>query len=266
MRRAWRVLVVLGAPAVSVAVATPPAMAACHFFNISVAPASVAEGGVVTVTVFRDGEVLPSAVDVTSIDETATAGADYQAVARNVDFVAGTQQTFDVSITNDPTPEAAETFRLHLSNPTGCSGGLAVGPDATVTIAANDAVPSTTTSTTAATTSTASSASTSTTAPAPSTSTTQHDTNESRRGAVPGETTSTEASTTSSAEPGDDESTSTSGEDGEQATADLADERGGGGGRGPALAVLVVAVAALGGGGLILARRRAGATSDSPDL
>lgn len=170
----------------------------------------------VTVTVTRDGDVQDSQISVTSVNETANGGSDFPTVARSVVFTAGIQQTFEVPITNDSAPEGAETFRLHLSDPSGCliNPNYFVGPDATVTIAANDAVPSTTTSTIAATTSTAPSASTSTTAPAPATSTTQRDTNESPRGDAPGETTSTEASTTSSAEPGDDESTSTSREDG----------------------------------------------------
>lgn len=44
MSRAWRVLVVLGASAASATTATPPAMAACHAFNIAAAPTQVVEG------------------------------------------------------------------------------------------------------------------------------------------------------------------------------------------------------------------------------
>src|SRR5688500_15192508 len=75
-----------------------PALAACHAFTIAVSPASVAEGGTVTVTVTRDAGVNPSNVDVSSINETAQAGSDYPAVQRTVSFTTETQQTFTVAV------------------------------------------------------------------------------------------------------------------------------------------------------------------------
>jgi hypothetical protein len=134
--------------------APPPAHAACHAFEVAVNPATVAEGGTVTVTVTRDFNANPSSVEVVSVNETAVAGQDFPGVQRTVSMGTETSATFTVATTNDTAPEPAETFRLHLQN----AGGCAVNPnftyasDARVTIQDNDAATATPPPTAAATT------------------------------------------------------------------------------------------------------------------
>jgi hypothetical protein len=117
-----------------------PALAACHAFEVKAAPAQVAEGGKVTVTVSRDAAVNPSSVDVSSVDGSATGDVDYPAVNRTISFAGETEQSFEVPITDDPDAEGAESFRLRLSNPGGCAvnQNFQLGPDAPVTIEASD--------------------------------------------------------------------------------------------------------------------------------
>lgn len=120
------------------------ASAGCHAFTVEVSPARVTEGGNVTVSVRRDAGVAPSQVDVETVAETAQAGVDFAELHQTVSFGVGpTQQILSVSTTDDDSPEASETFRLHLSNPAGCAvnPNLTVGPDATVTIDDNDVAP-----------------------------------------------------------------------------------------------------------------------------
>src|SRR5690242_2561081 len=76
-----------------------PADAACHHFTVTASPNPVAEGKILTVTVSRDANVAPSHVDVSSIDETAKAGQDYQTLSRTVSFTNDIQQSFPMSIT-----------------------------------------------------------------------------------------------------------------------------------------------------------------------
>lgn len=158
----------------------PPALAACHSFTVEVEPSSVAEGAAVTVTVRRDAGVGPSQIDIETVDGSARGGSDYEAVARRtVSFAGETEQSFEVVTLDDPESESSETFRLHLSNPDGCSvnPNFVLGPDAEVTITDND-VPDTTAvppplstasprSTTTTTSEAAPAVSTSTTAAAP---------------------------------------------------------------------------------------------------
>lgn len=218
-----------------------PALAACHAFSIAVSPASVAEGGAVTVTVTRDAGVNPSSIQVSSVNETAQAGSDFPAVQRTVSFTTETQQTFTIPVTNDTAAEPAEAFRLHLSNPGGCpiNPNFVIGADARVTIPANDTAPPTTppppppttappTTVARPTTTTASEATTSTTA-------------------TTAEPTSTSSSTTTVPD-----TTDTTSSD-EQALGDTEDD-GGSGGMG-AVAV-VVGILAVGGLGYLLYRRR----------
>jgi cobalamin biosynthesis Mg chelatase CobN len=121
------------------------ALAGCHSFAIQVSPATVAEGATVTVTVTRDNAVNPSSVNVSSVDETATAGSDYPEVRRTISFTTETSQQFTLAITDDPTSEGAETFRLQLSAGGGCqvNPNFQYGSPARVTIAASDAAPQT---------------------------------------------------------------------------------------------------------------------------
>lgn len=148
-RSAWWVLAA-GFLAQVVVLVTPVRVhAACHAFTVSASPGTVAEGGTVTVTVKRDANLSPSQVDVSTIDETATGGQDYTPVNQTVAFTNDTQKTLTIPITDDAATEGAETFRVHLSNPGGCAvnPNFSLGPDATVTISANDAAAATTTAT-----------------------------------------------------------------------------------------------------------------------
>jgi Calx-beta domain-containing protein len=135
-------LVIASALAAGV-LASGPVSAACHHFTVTASPATVTEGGKVTVTVSRDAGLAASQIDVSTIDETAKAGRDYTAVKRTVSFTSETEQKFSLSTTNDSTDEPNETFRLHLSNPGGCSinTDFQIDPDARVTIRDNDAAP-----------------------------------------------------------------------------------------------------------------------------
>ncbi len=146
---ARRVLLAVVAGAAWIGLDTQAAIAACHAFEITADPATVAEGAAVRVTVSRDAAVGPSQIDVETIDGTARGGADYDAVARRtIAFTNETSQTFPVQTKDDSDRESAETFRLHLSNPGGCAvnPNFRVGPDVIVTISANDeaAAPATT--------------------------------------------------------------------------------------------------------------------------
>lgn len=120
----------------------PPVFAACHAFTVEAKPSSAAEGAAVTVIVRRDAAVGPSQIDIETIDGTAFGGADYEAVARRtIAFSSETEQSFEVPTVDDAESEASETFRLHLSNPGGCTvnPNFVAGPDAEVTITDNDA-------------------------------------------------------------------------------------------------------------------------------
>ena len=139
----------VAAGAAWIALDTEAAIAACHAFEVTAEPATVAEGAVVQVTVSRDGAVGTSQIDVETIDGTARGGSDYDAVARRtISFTNETSQTFPIQTKDDSDREPAETFRIHLSDPGGCTvnPNFRVGPDATVTIGANDeaAAPTTT--------------------------------------------------------------------------------------------------------------------------
>lgn len=127
-----------------------PAAAACHSFTVSASPAMVKEGGKVTVTVQRDSGVNPSQVRVSSIDETATGGNDFEKVDRTVSFTAETSQSFTVAIIQDTVAEPAEVFRLHLSDAAGCAvnPAFSLGPDFRVTIEDDDGPTTTAASTT----------------------------------------------------------------------------------------------------------------------
>lgn len=252
MRRISKLVVATMVVVGAVAAWQQPAFAACHAFTVSVNPASVAEGGTVTVTVERDAGVNPSSIVVSSVDETARAGSDYPAVQRTISFTNETQQTFTVAVTNDAAPEAAESFRLRLSNPGGCpiNTNFVIGPDARVTVPANDAPPPTTsppstappttpvapTTTRQATTTTTAASDTTTTGPSSTTSNT-----------VVGSTTTAEDGTT----------TSTTDDD-EVALAASEDDDGGGS-SGAAFAA-IAAVLVLAGAGFLLRRRRSAPT------
>jgi hypothetical protein len=138
MRRA-ALVVLLCAAAVAIG---PRADAACHSFTVKAAPSSVPEGAVVTVTVSRDGAASPSDVHVSTVNGSAQSPADYSKLDTQVEFTSETSKTFQISITNDSIPEGAESFRVHLSDPGGCTGsGYELSNDAVVTIRASDPTP-----------------------------------------------------------------------------------------------------------------------------
>jgi hypothetical protein len=116
-----------------------PALAACHQFRVTASPSSVAEGAKVVVTVSRDGHQLPSSIHLSTINETAKAGTDYVGINQTVSFTTDVEKKITLSTLNDHLTEPSQTFRLHLSNPSGCLGaGYDVGPDVRVTIKDND--------------------------------------------------------------------------------------------------------------------------------
>ena len=120
-------------------IAATPALAHCHHFTVTASPTAVAQGGRVTVTVSRDGNAAPSGVHVSTVDGSAHAPADYSKLDQNVEFTSETSRTFTVATARDPKSDPAETFRLHLSDPSGCAPNpyYVVDPDVTVTINAN---------------------------------------------------------------------------------------------------------------------------------
>ena len=136
-----RILLAIVAGAAWIALDSEATSAACHAFEVTAEPATVDEGGAVQVTVSRDGAVGTSQIDVETIDGTARGGADYEPVARRtISFTNETSQAFPIQTKEDADRESAETFRIHLSNPGGCTvnPNFSVGPDATVTIGASD--------------------------------------------------------------------------------------------------------------------------------
>lgn len=127
--------------AVGLALLPGSARAGCHSFTVTVSPDKVPEGGTVTVTVERDGAFAVSQIDVSTVDDTATAPEDYEALEETVSFTTGTDQQFSIPIADDGAAEGPETFRVRLSNPGGCeiNPNFRVGPDAVVTIEVSEA-------------------------------------------------------------------------------------------------------------------------------
>ncbi len=97
--------------------------------------------GTATITVSLSGtSAAQITVNYATSDGTAAAGSDYTAASGTLTFAAGTtNQTFDVTITNDTTVEDSETVSLAISNPTNAT--LGTQSTATLTITDND-VPS----------------------------------------------------------------------------------------------------------------------------
>lgn len=132
-----KILLAVAVAAAAVFIAVPAQ--ACHSFTVSASPSSPAEGGYVTVTVSRESAGSSSNVHVSTVDETANAPADYSKLDQQVYFSGDTSRNFQVSIKGDSLSEGAETFRVTLSNPSGCTtSGLELGSDARVTIKDGD--------------------------------------------------------------------------------------------------------------------------------
>ena len=87
--------------------------------TISIASASVTEGGVLQFQVTRSGNTA-SAVSVSyaSSSNTAVAGSDFYGVSGTLSFASGvTTQTINVSTIEDSAVESTETLTMTLSNP-----------------------------------------------------------------------------------------------------------------------------------------------------
>ncbi len=105
-----------------VAVSTPPTTP-----SLSITDTTIAEGNsgttnaTFTVTLSKPS-TTPVTVNYSTSPGTATAGTDFTATTGTLTFAAGvTTQTITVKVTGDTTVEAAETFTVALSNPTGAT-------------------------------------------------------------------------------------------------------------------------------------------------
>jgi hypothetical protein len=118
-----------------------PATAACHVAGFVENAVSGDESvGSAVLIVELQGRVGSCAgtVDVTTVDGTATAGSDYEAVTRTLRFETDDDrvETVDLVLLDDTQAEGAETFTVELSNATGGISGT--GGPATVTIVDDD--------------------------------------------------------------------------------------------------------------------------------
>ncbi len=92
--------------------------------------------GSATVTVTRGNALGAASVDYTTVDGTAKAGSDYQAVSQTLNFAAGeTSKNIVIGIINDNAGESNETFTLRFSNAVGVQ---LANQQATITILDND--------------------------------------------------------------------------------------------------------------------------------
>lgn len=114
--------------------------------TIAIGNATVVEGdsGTKTMTftvTLSQATGSPVTARYATADGTATAGSDYNATSGTLTFAAGeTSKTINVAVRGDTLAEAAEAFRVVLSNPTGATIASATG---TGTITDNDAPPTT---------------------------------------------------------------------------------------------------------------------------
>ena len=121
-------------------VSAPLAVTQPGVVGLSATTYTVDEGaGTVTITVQRtDGSEGTVTVDYATANGTATAPADYTAASGTLTFRPGvTTQSFTIPIVEDTIAEAAETFTVTLTGPT---GGAALGTT-TATITINDNEP-----------------------------------------------------------------------------------------------------------------------------
>ena len=133
----------LGAPATAVVTIadndpTPPAGS----LALSGASYTIAENGAqLLVTVARSGGSFgPVSVDYATADQTASAGADYTAVAGTLSLGSGVlSASFSIPVLDDALYEGDETLGVALSNAVGAT--LASPTAATVTIVDNDLPP-----------------------------------------------------------------------------------------------------------------------------
>lgn len=108
--------------------------------TVSAANATVGESeAVATVTISLTNPTVDDVtVDWTTVDGTASSGADYETAGGIATILAGdTSTTVDVPLLGDPLDEPAETFVLSLSG----ASNAALGTGATVTLADDDLTP-----------------------------------------------------------------------------------------------------------------------------
>lgn len=134
-RRLFAPSLVLALTASWLLVTAVPAAAACHIAGFVESDVTASpDAGVVSLTVELQGRVGSCAgtVDVTTVDGSATAGQDYEAVATTLTFEENDDRVETVDVTILADAAAGSTFTLELSAPTGDISGTS-GP-ATVTI------------------------------------------------------------------------------------------------------------------------------------
>lgn len=113
---------ILWLAAVLLIATAPAASAACHRFDLELSQTTADEGDSITVTVRRDGALADSGVRVTASGGLARSGADYSPLDQQVNFTGdSTERTFQITIASDSASEAAETFNVSLSQPSGCA-------------------------------------------------------------------------------------------------------------------------------------------------
>lgn len=114
-----------------------PASAACHIAGFVESEVEAAESdGVASLVVELQGRQPSCAgtVDVATVDGTAVAGEDYEALTQTLTFEEGDDrvETVEIPILADDDADGGETFTVELSNPTGSISNT--GGPATVTI------------------------------------------------------------------------------------------------------------------------------------
>ena len=109
-------------------------------FSVSDAEVEEEPGAVLAFEVSLSRRLRAEArVDVATVDGTATAGADYEAVTQTLVFAPGeTVKTVEVPVLDDAHDEGEETMTLVLSN---AEGALIDDGEGTGTIVNNDAIP-----------------------------------------------------------------------------------------------------------------------------
>jgi len=92
-------------------------------------------GTSLSIPVYRtSGHTGPVTVQYATENGSAVAGADYSEAAGTLTFAAGqTSRMITIALLDDALPEFAETFKVHLSQPSG-AGGAELGPIATASV------------------------------------------------------------------------------------------------------------------------------------
>lgn len=117
----------------TVTIADDPLPAAVDPVTFSIDSVTAAEGTSATVTVTRSGNANTAvSVNYATSNGSAHAGTDFTAVSGTLTFASGqTTATFSVPITDDGSPESAESFTVSISDPV---GGTISNSSALVTI------------------------------------------------------------------------------------------------------------------------------------